>query len=384
MTTVGRGSPRDRTREEVFGLIRSSAGLTRPALVELTGLSSSTVGHAVNRLLAEGKVREAATTEKGPGSGSGRPANLLTAVPTQALVGAVDFGHQHFRVGLGDDLGNVVTEKTILIDVDRSPTDALDAATALLAQLVTAHASGALSAVGLGVPGPIERATGIVRSTTTLSNWDGLNPAAEVTARLGVPAIADNDASLGAFGELRRGAGRGLADFLYIKASHGVGAGFVIGGEPYRGASGFAGEIAHTVIPGRPEPCRCGNHGCLEAVVSVPSVQRQIVFTHPDLDPDEIDLSTMHDLISERILNEVGRTLGRVLADICNLLNPAALIIGGGLGNSGKALIDGVRSSVGRFAQPGAASVVQVMPAALGDRAEIIGALLLAGNLLRN
>jgi predicted NBD/HSP70 family sugar kinase len=216
----------------------------------------------------------------------------------------------------------------------------------------------ALTAVGLGVPGPIERATGIVRSTTTLSNWDGLNPAAEVTARLGVPAIADNDAS--------------------------VGAGFVIGGEPYRGASGFAGEIGHTAIPGRPDPCRCGNHGCLEAVVSVPSVQRQIVFTHPDLDPGEIDLSTMHDLISERILNEVGRTLGRVLADICNLLNPAALIIGGGLGNSGKALIDGVRSSVGRFSQPGAASVVQVMPAALGDRAEIIGALLLAGNLLRN
>ena len=161
MTTVGRGSPRDRTREEIFRLIRSSAGLTRPALVELTGLSSSTVGHAVTRLLAEGKVCEATTTEKGPGSGSGRPAGLLTAVPTKALVGALDFGHQHFRVGLGDDLGNVVAEKTVQIDVDRSPLEALDAATALLAQLVTEHAGSALTAVGLGVPGPIERATGI-------------------------------------------------------------------------------------------------------------------------------------------------------------------------------------------------------------------------------
>jgi predicted NBD/HSP70 family sugar kinase len=384
MTAAGKPSPRDRTREEIYRLIRNSPGLSRPALVERTGLSSSTVGHAVGRLLDEGRVRETATTQKGPGSGSGRPATLLTALPTHTLAGALDFGHQHFRVGLGDDLGNVLVEQTVHIDVDRSPRDALEAATTLLSALVAEHADGDLAAVGLGVPGPIERTTGIVRSTTTLSNWDGMNPAAEVTARLGVPAISDNDASLGAFGELRLGAGRGLSNFLYIKASHGVGAGFVIGGEPYRGASGFAGEIAHTVIPGRPELCRCGNHGCLEAVVSVPSVTQQLLHTHPDLNPDAIDLSSMNDLISERILNEVGRTLGRVLADICNLLNPGALIIGGGLGNSGTALIDGVRSSIGRFAQPGAASVARVMPAALGDRAEIIGALLLAGNLAQN
>lgn len=375
---TGRTSPRDRTREDVYQLIRGTAGLTRSALVELTGLSGSTVGHAVNRLLAEGRIVESPPSVKGPGSGSGRPAAVLTVVDTGLPTGAIDFGHQHVSVALGDSLGNTVEEVTLHLNVDEVSDQGIDIACERLVDMQSRHHAGGFRCVAMGIPAPIDAASGLVRQSTILSSWVGKYPAKELQARLGCPTLIDNDASLGAFGELYRGAGQHHRDFLYIKASHGVGAGIVINGAPYRGGTGLAGEVGHATVAGRTELCRCGNRGCLESVVSVPSVKAQIAHTHPNLDPDRIDLSKLDDPISARVLNEAGRTLGIVAADLCNLFNPTALIIGGELGASGPALIEGVRSSVARFGQPAIADTVQVLPAALGHRAEIIGGLQLA------
>lgn len=377
-------SPRDRTREDVFASIRSSRGVTRSALARVTGLSSSTVGHAVARLLADGRIVEGTLSAMGRGTGSGRRAAILTAVPGAARVGAIDFGHQHFRVAIGDEVGHVIGERDVRLNVDDSPVAGLDAACEEIERLCDRHGIPRLAGIAVGVPGPVEHATGIVRTTTILSNWSGMSPAREVENRLGVRAIVDNDAILGAMGERHQGAGELHDYFLYVKAAHGIGAGMVLAGEPYRGGTGFAGEIGHAHIAGRPELCRCGSRGCLEAVVSVPSVMEQIFHTHPQLDEEKIDLATLTDSVSTRVLNEAGRILGGALADLINLLNPTALIIGGELGSSGPAFIGGVRSSVNRFAQMPLASACVVLPAALGTRAELIGALVLAGNLVQS
>ncbi|MCC6495266.1 MAG: ROK family protein [Propionibacteriaceae bacterium] len=382
-TLYDRPAPRDRTREDIYQLIRGSQNLTRSTLVELTGLSSSTVGHAVAKLLADGRIAESQARAKGPGSGSGRPATILNAVSTGSPTGAIDFGHSHIRVALGDDMGNVVDEVTVRLNVDRMSGEGIELACEHLEQLRSAHGTGQLSSVVAGIPGPVDVVTGLVCSPTILSSWVGLAPARELAKRLGVPVLAENDALLGAYGELHRGAGRHHQDFVYVKASHGVGAGLVIKGQTYKGATGLAGEIGHTALAGRSELCRCGNRGCLEAVISMQSIREQIAHTHPHLDPSQISPATLDDPITARILNEAGRTLGKVLADLCNLLNPTALIIGGELGASGPALIDGVRASVNRFAQPATAAAIEVMPAALGRRAELVGALQLAGNLAR-
>lgn len=381
--TAGRASLRDRTRDEVFALIRNSRDLTRSSLVELTGLPSSTIGHAVARLISEGRVTESAPPAKGPGSGSGRPGSILNAVATSIRTGAIDFGHRHFRVALGDDQGNLVDEEIVALNVDQSPVRGLDAAAAGLRALSERNGVSALACVAACVPGPIEAGTGLVCSTTTLSNWAGMYPARELEKRLEVPALVSNDASTGALGELHHGAGRGHRNFLYIKASHGIGAGMVVNGEVFEGGTGFAGEIGHIIISGRPELCRCGNRGCLEAVVSVPSVKEQLSHTHPHLDVDAIDLATLHDPVSARILNESGRTMGAVLAGLCDLLNPTVLIIGGELGASGQPLIDGVRASVNRFAQPSTSSAIEVVAAGLGQRAELVGTAQLAATLVR-
>lgn len=376
-STPGRLSLRDRTREEVFTLIHDSRDLTRSALVELTGLPSSTIGHAVARLIAEGRVKESAPPAKGPGSGSGRPGSILNAVATASRTGAIDFGHRHFRVAIGDDLGNILDEETVQLNVDQSPTRGLDAAAAKLRELSERNEVTKLACVAAGVPGPIESETGLVCSTTTLSQWAGMYPARELENRLQIPALVGNDATIGALGELHHGVGQGHRNFLYIKASHGIGAGTVINGELLEGGNGFAGEIGHIIIAGRPEMCRCGNRGCLEAVVSVPSVKEQLTHTHPHLDVTSVDLASLHDPVSARIFNESGRTLGATLAGLCDLLNPTLLVIGGELGAC-QPLIDGVRASVNRFAQPSTSSVIEIVAAGLGTRAEIVGAAQLA------
>jgi predicted NBD/HSP70 family sugar kinase len=355
--------------------------MSRSALSRATGLPSSTVGHAVARLLAEGRIAENTLSAMGRGTGSGRRAAILTAVPGGAHVGAIDFGHRHFRVAIGDEAGHVIGEKDVRLNVDDSPVAGLDAACDEIEQMCERHGVSSLAGIALGVPGTVERATGIIRTTTILSNWSGMRPALEVQNRLGVQAFVDNDANLGAVGERHHGAGQQYDDFLYIKAAHGVGAAMVLAGESYRGALGYAGEIGHTHIEGRPELCRCGSRGCLEAVVSVPSVMEQLCHTRPLLGEETFDLAKLTDSVSRRVLNEAGRALGGVLADLVNLLNPSALIIGGELGSSGPAFIGGVRSSVNRFAQMPFASACVVLPAALGTRAELIGALALAGSL---
>lgn len=379
--TYERTSPRDRTREDLFQLIRAREEVTRTEIVELTGMSRSTVNNAIGRLLAEGRVTETEMQAKGPGSGSGRPATGLKAVATGAPVAAIDFGHNHIHVALADALGRALGDERVTLDVDLRATDAMDIGADLLGKLREEHGVDRLSSLVAGIPGPLDARTGLVRSPTILSSWVGLAPAQELERRIGAPVIVQNDAMLGAYGELKAGAGRHHRSFLYIKASHGIGAGLVIDGKPYAGATGLAGEIGHTHLSGRTELCRCGNRGCLEAVVSVQSLLEQVAHTRPNADPGSITLMALDDTITHRILNEAGRTLGGVLAGLCNLLNPDALIIGGELGATGTPLLDGVASSIQRHTQPATAAAMEILPASLGVRAELTGALQLAATM---
>lgn len=383
MAANGHGhlSPRDRTREDVYRLIRTHPNTTRSSLVALTGLSASTVGHAVSRLLREGRVAEHGAEGKGPGSGSGRPATILTAVATGAAVAAIDFGHSHIRVALADALDHILDEDQMTLDVDFRAAEAMDAATERLTALLRGHDIEEPASIVAGIPGPVDRHTGLVRSPTILSSWVGLEPSTELERRLGSRVHLENDAVLGAYGERVQGAGRHHTDYLYVKVSHGIGAGLIIGGEPYRGGTGLAGEIGHIRLAGRTELCRCGGRGCLETAVTLPSIAHQIAHTHPGRSLTDLDLSTADDAVTRRILADAGRVLGGVLADICNLLNPTAIIVGGTLSAQWPPLITEIEASVRRFAQPGTEAAVEIVPAELGDRAELVGALHMASQL---
>ncbi|WP_213814377.1 ROK family transcriptional regulator [Glaciihabitans sp. dw_435] len=378
-----RVSLRDRTRDDLYELIAEGNELTRPELVVLTGMSRTTVNQAVGRLVAEGRVAESEQKHKGPGSGSGRPATSLIAVANGDPVVGIDFGHNHIQVAVADALGRPLGERYVEVDVDLLASEAMDLAADLAITLIAEHSLGRPASVVAGIPGPLDRGSGLVQSSTILSSWVGLAPAVELERRLGVPVQIENDAILGAVGELRAGAGRDIPNFLYVKASHGIGAAIIIGGHPYRGTSGIAGEIGHTHLSGHTEACRCGNRGCLEAVVSIQAVRDQVLHTHPNAHPGDVDLASEPDEVTARILIEAGRIVGRVLSSMCDLLNPEAVIIGGELGATGPQFLGGIAASIERYSQPATARALQILPASLGIRAELVGALQLAAGLAR-
>ena len=376
-------SARDQTRELLFEIIRSNRAVTRTDLVDATGLSRSTVNNAVTRLVEMGRVSETGIGVKGPGTGSGRAGNVLCAVAAGGHVAGIDFGHTHISVAIGDSLGSVVAETSAPFGVDLQAMEALDTAADLLRSLCAETGIDDVAEVTAGIPGPLDAATGLVCSPTILARWVGLDPAAELQRRLHAHVRTENDAFLGALGERLAGAGRAHTDFLYVKVSDGIGACPVLNGQPYRGSRGIAGELGHTPLPGRSEPCRCGRRGCLEAVVSSAVVREQIRVTHPD-DPAALTtaLQDLDDPPIRRILDEAGRTLGGVLADLVSLLNPAALILGGELGTAGPSFVAGVRAEVDHRALAASADL-EIRSAELGTRAELIGAVMHATASIR-
>ena len=139
-----------------------------------------------------------------------------------------------------------------------------------------------LVGVGMGLPGPVHRPSGELGNSTILPGWVGVRAADAVSAALGHAVEVENDANLGALGEWMWGAGRGADHMAYVKAATGIGAGFIVAGQPYVGAGGTAGEIGHTVIdPGGPI-CRCGNRGCLETLAGAPAVLGSLRDVHSD------------------------------------------------------------------------------------------------------
>ena len=362
----------------VFDVVREHGTITRAEVSALTGLSRSAVSNLVTELVDAGRIVERAGPAKGPGSGSGRPSLVLAPVLPNGVLLAIDFGHNHVRVAAAGMAGDIRAERIAELDVDTNAARAMDRCADLVtAVLADAGADqDAVLAAAAGIPGPLDNTPDRkVRSPTILADWIELSPAAELERRIGHPVAIDNDANLGALGELRFGAGRGAGDFIYVKASHGIGASIVLGGQPYRGSSGIAGEIGHTQIPGVVQWCRCGNRGCLETTVSIDIIRAELGRLRPaSIDP----ALAANDPVARRILAEAGRTIGRVIADLCNCLNPAAVILGGELGEYGTAVTDGLRDSIDRYSQPATSDAVTVLAAQNGRRAELLGALALA------
>ncbi|MBM9503471.1 ROK family protein [Actinacidiphila acididurans] len=373
---------RKRTRDQVVAILADHGnGLTRASLSRMTGLSASAISDCVSFLRASGLVVE--SSAPGKASGRGRRATVISLVSDEGVVVGIDFGHSHVSAAAATTAGEVLHRCAAAIDVDHRPGPAMDLAAELARECLqrSGHTLDDVLGIAAGIPGPLDIRTQVVRPPTILADWVGLAPAAELERRLGHPVSIGNDADMGARGEQAYGAARGLEDFLYIKASHGIGAGIIVGGRPYRGATGIAGEIGHTQIPGAGNWCRCGSRGCLETVVSVTTVRRQlahVLATHEDsLDDSAVPpLAELSDNpAAARVLSEAGRTVGRVLAGLVNCLNPSALVLGGELGAGNEPFAAGIRESVARYAQPASAQAAEVRTGRLGAEAEVRGAI---------
>ncbi|WP_405801697.1 ROK family protein [Streptomyces sp. NBC_01506] len=376
METPGSQSSLHRANlERVVRAVRMAGSLTQAEIARSTGLSAATVSNIVREL------REGGTVEVTPTSAGGRRARSVSLSGDAGIVIGVDFGHTHLRVAVGNLAHQVLAEESEPLDVDASSAYGFGRAEELVERLIEATGIGRqkVIGVGLGVPGPIDVVTGTLGSTSILPGWTGINPREEMAGRLGVPVYVDNDANLGALGELVWGSGRGVKDLAYIKVASGVGAGLVIDGQIYRGPGGTAGEIGHITLDESGPVCRCGNRGCLETFTAARYVLPLLRSSHGrDLTMERVvQLAREGDPGCRRVIADVGRHIGSGVANLCNLLNPSRVVLGGDLAEAGELVLAPIRESVSRYAIPSAARQLSVLPGALGGRAEVLGALAL-------
>ena len=376
------GSLRERNRRQLLDALRRRGSASRAELARLTGLSRSTVSTLVSDLQARGLVVEHDHEPEGRPSQQGRPPILLTLDQSVGLIIGIDFGHDAVHVAVADLSRTILAERVQRLDVDHAAREALTAAASLTDEAIAEAGLDAdrIIGAGVGLSGPIDRATGTVHAGKILPAWAGIRPVDELEARLGVAVHLDNDANLGALAEVTRGAGIGVRDAVYLMVSGGIGAGLILGGELYHGSKGTAGELGHVLVDENGPICRCGNRGCLETYAGGPAIVELLHRSHaPELTLAQvIALAVDGDSGARRAIGDAGRVLGRSVAAIVNAFNPELIIVGGYLSAAGDVLLDPLREAVTRYAIPSAAKDVRITAGVLGDRAEVLGALELA------
>jgi glucokinase len=359
---------------DLFQLLRDGKARTRAELALTTGLARSTVAARIDALISSGLVGPAGEAS----SSGGRPPSRFAFNPAARSVLAVDVGATHVIVAVTDLGGNVLAERRLAQDVAEGPETVLGRVVEEGKMLLTeaGRTPADLAGIGIGLPGPVEHATGMPVKPPIMPGWDGFDVARYVQRSLPVPVLVDNDVNIMALGE-RTAHWPEHDNFLFIKVATGIGAGIISSGELQRGANGTAGDLGHVRVPrGDDVLCRCGNYGCLEALASGPAVARELAGQGlaAEKGGDVLRLVAAGNLQAIQALRQAGRDVGDVLATVVNLLNPSVIVIGGSLGQAGEHLMAGVREMVYRRSLPLATSHLRIALSMAGDQAAILGA----------
>jgi predicted NBD/HSP70 family sugar kinase len=374
---LGNDSLRRDNLATILRLVHRSGpeGRSRSELTTLTGLNRSTIAALVGELAARGLVAE---SEPAARSRVGRPSPIVTAT-RRAVALAVNpeiDAVQLALVGLG---GRVLARHRVAASAELAVPDAVEltasAARTLLAGL---EPEQNLVGVGIAVPGLVREDDGLVRLAPHFG-WVDEPFTALLSSALDLPASAANDATLGVLAEGTFGAGRGIADLVYLNGgASGIGAGIVTGGRPLTGAAGYAGELGHTLVNSSGVACHCGATGCLET-----EVRRAPLLELLGLGDDESDglEAALLDSTSEDVRLEVERQLGYLgiaVRNAVNVLNPRRIVLGGFLAALYAVAPEQLERSVA--AQPLAASreSVRIVRAELGSDILMVGAAELA------
>jgi glucokinase len=306
------------------------------------------------------------------------------------------------RSALGIDVGGtkvgalLISENGEVLAEERAdtPRDDVDATLEVVYRLAEALGKrGDAVAVGVGAAGMVDAEAGMLRFAPNL-DWMEVPVRDLVAKRTGLPCVLDNDANAAAWGEYRLGAGRGHEDLLVVTVGTGIGGGIISGGRLVRGAHGFAAEIGHFIVePGGPW-CGCGNRGCWEQVASGQALDRaareaaqsrpdsmiaDLAGTHAPVGRHVWEAARQRDRMATSILDEVGGRLGEGIAGLVNVLDPEAVVIGGGVVDIGDLLLAPARRAfVAAVEAPDHRPEVPLVPAQLGNRAGAIGAAALA------
>ncbi|HEY3558281.1 MAG TPA: ROK family transcriptional regulator [Kribbella sp.] len=321
--------------------VRDLGPRSRARIAEETGLNKATVSSLVAELVERGLLREG---DADSSRALGRPGQLVELDGTGVCGVGAEINVDYLAVVALDLAGAVVHEKRVPVDVAHlGPGTTLDRLAELVQETVTAVevSGGQLAGVTLAVPGLVQGETGELKLAPNLG-WGELSVAEEMRARLGMPAYplrVDNEANLAtlaAYAELRD---ESLHDLVLLTGAVGVGGGVVTGGHLLRGGDGYAGEVGHMPVAPAGHACGCGRTGCWETVVGLAALLHKATdhddpVRDPSLDVEQrlagiVQRAEAGDARTLSALQDVGTWLGIGGAILVNILNPAALVLGG-------------------------------------------------------
>ncbi|HVN11120.1 MAG TPA: ROK family glucokinase [Kineosporiaceae bacterium] len=301
----------------------------------------------------------------------------------------VDVGGTKIAAGVVDASGRLLAK----VRVSTPATTAEDVEEAIVEAVRWLLIDHDVSAIGLAVPGFVDEKRSMLRFTPNLPMVD--RPLRDlVGARVGRPVVVENDANAAAWGEHRFGGGRRVPDMVLVTVGTGLGGGIVFGGSLVRGAFGVAAEIGHMrVVPGG-LPCGCGNHGCWEqycagralvrraqALCREDAVAGAALLELAGQDADALTGSMVAraafagDQAAVGLFADVGRWLGEGIALLAAVLDPAVVVVGGGVAEAGDVLLDPARQAYAAALSAGSHRPhLEIMPAVLGNDAGLIGA----------
>jgi glucokinase len=312
--------------------------------------------------------------------------------PSQVI--AVDLGGTKLAVALIDREGRLTSRS--VEDTDLAGEDAV---LAQLERMVGGLARDGLAALGVGVPSTIDQRAGRAVTSVNIPLAD-VDLRDRLQARFGVPVAVENDANAAAVAEHRVGAGRATEHMVMLTLGTGVGGGLILGGQLYRGAVGAAAELGHMTIDVDGPPCQgtCPGRGHLEAFVSgtaADALAAQAAAETPDGDLGRaaragrrVDARLATELAREgpgaarAVVEHVGFHLGVGIASYVNIFNPEAVVVGGGFAEAGDLLLEPARRVVAESALEPARNGVRIVPAELGPEAGLVGAGLVAYDVL--
>ena len=351
--------------------------LSRSDLVSSTGLTRGAIRGLIGELAASGLVREERNAQIGT---PGRPSPLVRPRSERATVLALDIAVDSIGAALVGFGGEVIE----LVRADRArghlAPERIAADLAKIAlPLIERHAArDSLIGVGVAMVGVVRLSDGLVRLAPNLG-WQDV-PLADMLAlrlKLDLPVTVANEADLGALAEHRRGAAQGVDDVLYLSGEVGVGGGVIVDGQPLIGAAGYAGEVGHLPVNPNGGTCRCGSVGCWETEVGERALLRRAGR------PESSSRAAVNTVIADAeggsetaltALRETGEWLGIGLAGLVNVFNPSLVLLGGVFARIAPFVADEVDRALDRRALRAPRDVVQVVPAALGADATLIGA----------
>lgn len=363
----------------ILRLLLDGRPRTRGELVALTGLSRTTVLSRVDTLLATGLIRNAGEAV----SSGGRPPTQIVFNSAARLILAVDLGATHGAVALTDLSAEILVSRRAELAIGDGPEPVLEwvvrTAGELLAQ--TGRPRSDIAAVGIGLPGPVEHASGRPVHPPIMPGWDRFDVPGFVGAHYPVPVLVDNDVNLLALGE-QATVWPQVQDLLFVKVSTGIGAGIISGGRLQRGAQGSAGDIGHVRVPWRagsilrPQD----DERDLEEIASRPAIARALASLGLVAETTEqiAGLISSGNREAIDVTREAGREIGQVLATCVNLLNPSIIVVGGSVVRSGHQLLAGIRESVYRTSMPLATQYLDIVPSRDDGRAGAVGAAVMA------